>query len=243
MSGWSCCFILTLCIMFKFLTRMLRLCEKGSEINYSLMDINPLIGIAVKTSVSGSKGESCLCKICWLVLTDMRILTPPGEREISLYMARAWTNLPDHQWRGKTWQITAESSQRWTVSLSFFKDSKASSDALHLIQLQYWHSRHLPSPEGPFHLVESQMICLELSEKRNTTWCKRVKNESSWISSWSDIVFILGWVICVFSTSCFSDDKWWQVIHRCSIVFDTVVWCCCLVGVNVRSLIFLAASC
>ena len=43
-------------------------CEKGSEINCSLMDSNPLIGIVVNTSVSGSKGESCpvpcLCKIC-----------------------------------------------------------------------------------------------------------------------------------------------------------------------------------
>ena len=37
--------------------------------------------------------------------------------------------------KGKTWQITAESSQRWIASLNVFEDSKASSESLHLIYL------------------------------------------------------------------------------------------------------------
>lgn len=126
--------------MFKLrvLTQMLRLCETGSEINCSFMDMNPLLGIVVSTSVSGSKGESCpvprLCTICWLMLTEMRKLTPPGKGEISLFMARASMNLPDHQWKGKNLANHGREFSK-IASLNFFEDSKASSEWLHLIYL------------------------------------------------------------------------------------------------------------
>ena len=51
-----------------------------------------------------------------------------------LWQGAQWTCQTTSE-KGKTWQITAESSQRWIASLNVFEDSKASSESLHLIYL------------------------------------------------------------------------------------------------------------